>query len=511
MAHRSRSATRWQRHALAAGLACALSAGCGDNDSGDAASPGSTGVGQGGAQDFGAFRALLDAREIPGPGTLDSVGFFNEHKIELPPAECGQDVCAHALLGVMGNMISGANCTMVMIGLNSPLDPETIERPPLNLALAIDTSGSMAGEPIARVREGLLRMLDALQPEDHVSLVAFSDRATVVADGDSGDFRSFAAAIDDLRAAGSTNIYDGLRSAYELIERDFDAERQNRVILLSDGEATAGVLQSARIAALGRAYAEQGIGLSTIGLGVEFDPVLLRTLAEAGAGTFHFVDDLAAVREVFSEEVSLVVVPIAQRGSLELRVAEGYELRALYGTRLSDLDLTRASIDLPTLHIAHRQNADDVEGGRRGGGGVIIAELVPTADSTEDVGTLEFAYDDPRSGERVSQEAVVSSPEIDDDTLEEGYFGGPGVEKAFVALNIYAGFEIAATASAGGDYGTAIATLEALADNAGEWLEDNPDPDIEDDLEYVDRFIDLLEEQQVLARPAQPPNPWPRD
>jgi Ca-activated chloride channel family protein len=505
-------ATRWQRFALAAGLTCALAAGCGDDDSGDAAQgPGSTGIGQGGAQDFGAFRALLDVGEIPGPDTLDSVGFFNEHKIELPPAECGHDVCVHGLLGVMGNMISGANCTMVMIGLNSPLDPASIERPPLNLALAIDTSGSMAGAPIARVREGLLRMLDALQPEDHVSLVAFSDRARVIADGDSGDFRTFAAAIEELHAAGSTNIYDGLRSAYELVERDFDAERQNRVILLSDGEATAGVLQSARIAELGRAYAEQGIGLSTIGLGVEFDPALLRTLAEAGAGTFHFVEDAAAVREVFSEEVQLVVVPIAQRGTLELRVAEGYELRALYGTRLSNLDPTSAWIELPTLHIAHRQSADDVEGGRRGGGGVIIAELVPAGDSPADVGSIELAYDDPRSGERVSQEALVSSPEIDDDTLEGGYFGGPGVEKAFVALNVYAGFEIAATAAAGGDYGTAIATLEALADNASEWLDANPDPDIEDDLEYVDRFIELLERQEVLARPAQPPNPWPRD
>jgi Ca-activated chloride channel family protein len=411
----------------------------------------------------------------------------------------------------MANMISGANCTMIMIGLNTAIDPQTLERPPLNLALAIDTSGSMAGAPIARTREGLERMLAALEPEDHVSLVAFSDRARVVAEGDSGDFRAFAAAIDDLQAAGSTNIYDGLRHAYDIVERGFDPQRQNRVILLSDGEATAGVLETARIAELGRAYAEQGIGLSTIGLGEEFDPVLLRTLAEAGAGTFHFVEDVSAVREVFSEEVRLTIVPLAQRGELELRVGEGYQLRALYGTRLAEFDATRAWIELPTLHIAHRQSADDVEGGRRGGGGVIIAELVPSDESVRDVGTLEFAYDAPLSGDRISQEVAVSSPAIDDDTLEQGHFGAPGVEKAFVALNIYAGFELAATAAAGGDYGTALATLEPLAENAGEWLDENPDPDIEDDLVYLDRFIDLLAREQILARPPNPPNPWPRD
>jgi Ca-activated chloride channel family protein len=401
---------------------------------------------------------------------------------------------------------------MITIGLNTALDPSEIERPPLNLALAIDTSGSMAGEPIARVREGLERMLAALSPEDHISLVAFSDSAQVVAEGDNGDFRVFQGAIDGLKARGATNLYDGLRSAYELVERGFDRERQNRVILLSDGVATAGVVESPRIAELGRAYAERGIGLSTIGLGDEFDAALLRTLAEAGAGTFHFVENPAAVREVFTEEVDLTIVPIAERGLIDLNVGEGYKLSAIYGTRLSSMRFDGASIELPTLHIANRQNAEDNETGRRGGGGVIIAELVPLEDeSPKDVGSLEFAYDDPRTGERVEQEVAITSPAIDGDTLERGYFGGEGVEKSFVALNIYAGFELAAQASQAGDYGTALVALEALRDNVDEWLKKNSDPDIEDDQVYVDKLIELLGREATLARPMSPPNPWPRD
>jgi Ca-activated chloride channel family protein len=370
----------------------------------------------------------------------------------------------------------------------------------------------MAGEPIARVREGLERMLLSLQPEDHVSLVAFSDSAHVVAEGDSGDFRAFSSAIDRLSANGATNIYDGLRTAYDLVKQGFDRERQNRVILLSDGVATAGVLESPRIAELGRAYAEEGIGLSTIGLGTDFDAALMRDLAEAGAGTFHFIESPAAVREVFSEEVEVTIVPIAERGVLDLDIAEGYELRAIYGTRLSVLEFGGASIDLPTLHVAHRRSAGDTATGRRGGGGVIIAELVPQEDeSPADVGALDFTYFDPRSGMRVSQEVAITSPPIDGEVLERGYFGGAGVQKSFVALNIYAGFELAAQASQAGDYGAALVTLEALRDNVADWLDANPDPDIEDDLQYIDALIGLLERQSTLARPMSPPNPWPRD
>jgi Ca-activated chloride channel homolog len=138
----------------------------GDDGGGDdgGAPPIGPGVGQGGAQDFGQLRAILEAGGIPGPDTLDDVGFFNEHKIPLPAPDCGDDVCLHGSLGVMGNMLSGANCTLVLLGMNTPLDPAELERPPLHLVIALDTSGSMAGEPIEHVREGLLRLSAALRP-----------------------------------------------------------------------------------------------------------------------------------------------------------------------------------------------------------------------------------------------------------------------------------------------------------------------------------------------------------
>ena len=83
------------------------------------------------------------------PRPLDGVGFFNEHKLELPAPDCGNDVCLHGELGVMGNMTNGSNCTLVMLGLNTPVDPSAVERPALNLAIAVYAGFDMAASRAA--------------------------------------------------------------------------------------------------------------------------------------------------------------------------------------------------------------------------------------------------------------------------------------------------------------------------------------------------------------------------
>ncbi len=491
-------------------------------DSGAAAADGGgnvgAGVGQGGAQDFGQFRSILDEGGIPGPDTLDDVGFFNEHKIELPPADCGQSVCLHGQLGVMGNLITARNCTMVLLGMSTPVDPSKIDRPPLNLAIAVDNSGSMQGDPIAYVREGLFRMLDDLQPEDRVSIVAFNSKASVIAENLDGDAPELAVAIGELQAGGQTNIYDGLRTAYEVVAAHADPERQNRVILLSDGEATAGITSEAVLVEMSKRYNEIGYGLTTIGMGQDFDPELMRNLSEAGAGAFYFLENPSAVQEVFEEEVATFLVPLAEDLKIDLLVEGDYALRGVYGTKLFGFEANAAWIDIPTVQIAHRTAVEDNAGGRRGGGGAILVELVPSAGASLEagsVGTLAMTYREPGSEELVSQEVRIESTRPPGEAPLEGAFDGDAVEKSFVMLNIYVGFDMAARRAALGDYRGALAVLDPLARNVEAWLESNDDDDIEDDLGYIHKFMDNLRVQGADLPPPEQrppaPEPWPQD
>ncbi|MGK0361979.1 MAG: Ca-activated chloride channel family protein, partial [Bradymonadia bacterium] len=338
------------------------------------AGPGATGVSQGGAQDFGQFRQILEAGELPAPGVIDPLGFFAEHKLDYPAADCGEDLCLHGLLGIQGNMISGAACTVVQIGLNSPIQLADLERPPMDLVLAIDTSGSMRGAPMEFLRLGLQRMIDGLEPGDRVAIVGYSDQAYVLLPEAAGEDRAaIEGAINQLQARGSTNIYDGLYTAFDIAEGWQEPGRQSRVILLSDGVATTGLESGERMKLLAQAYARQGIGITTIGVGAEFDVDVMRALSEVGAGNFYFLENPAAVEEVFADEIATFLVPVALDVEINLAVGSGYRVGQAYGTNGWRGGLTGGVINIPSLFLAGRQSAAaPIEDGRRGGGGGII-------------------------------------------------------------------------------------------------------------------------------------------
>jgi Ca-activated chloride channel family protein len=507
------------------GLALAAT-GCSADDSSDGSGgpvsqgPGATGISQGGAQDFGLFRQILEDGAIPGPGTLDELGFFAEHKLEYPEPACGEDLCMHGLFGVMGNMITGSNCTLIQLGMNSPIDPSKLARPPLHLVIAADVSGSMQGPPMEYMKAGLVEMIGSLKPEDRISLVTYSDKASVVLDALQADKTAeLEAAFNGLVAAGATNLYDGLFTALTLAEVHKDPAWQNRVLFVSDGVATAGLVDRAKLKGLAEGYAREGIGITTVGVGTDFDVDVMRDLSEVGAGNFYFLEDPKAVKEVFTEEVKVFLTPVALDASIDVSVGGGYVVRGVYGTNGWTGSEGGGSVNIPSLFLAGRTDAQEpVDYGRRGGGGAILLELVPrgvaAVEKPLEVGSVAFSWKHPVTGMTHSESIQVESPYMPGLVPEEGYFTGPTIEKGFVMLNLFAGFKMATQLAADSDPRTARRVLEALRPNVQAWVDANPDVDVADDLTYVDLFIEnliVVESQTQPYEPADPPNPWPAD
>ncbi|MBU1896325.1 VWA domain-containing protein, partial [Myxococcota bacterium] len=333
--------------------------------------PPSTGIGQGGGQDFGLFRQILEAGALPGLGTLDAIGFFAEHKLDYPAANCGEDICVHPLLGVGLDFFNQAPFYLLQIGMNSPLKPNEMEKPPLNLVLSIDVSGSMAGESLDAVKRGLRRMLPGLRPQDKLSIVTYSDEAEVLFQGMTiASQGTLTAAVELLQPLGGTNIYDGLFVAYQVALEQRAEGDETRVLLLSDGMITQGIPDPTRLLTLATAHARQGIGLTTIGVGREFDVDLMRGLSEVGAGGFYFLENPSAVDEVFLQEIQTFMVPVALNARLEVKVDEGHRVRGAYGVRGWDNGVRSGGVSMPVLFLAGRQSAGEPTGeGRRGGGG----------------------------------------------------------------------------------------------------------------------------------------------
>lgn len=508
---------------------------------------GNTGLSQAGAQDFGQFRQILEAGGIPTPPTLDDLGFFAEHKLDYPNPTCGQDMCMHGLLGIMGNMITGSTCTVVQIGLNTPIQVDKLKRPPLDLVLALDVSASMQGTPLQSIQQGLQQMLDHLKDGDTVSLVTFAGSPKVVFEAlDLAAKGQMAKAIIQLQAGGKGDLFGGSFVAFGLAHKLLlankaklgkvpgAATRQSRVILLSDGEATAGLQDGKKLVSLATGYAKLGIGITTIGVstvGISTAGApsgsnsakgkqvpLLRDVAEIGAGNFYFLDSPGAVKEVFTEEVETFLVPVALDVRIQVTVADGYLVRGVYGTHGWKGGPGGGLISIPTLFLAGRTDSQkpiEVRGtGRRGGGGAILVELVPlpgVVAGGNSVGKLDVTWTHP-SGVEKKQSAAIEGPFVPGSQIpDEGFFTHPTVEKGFVMLNLYAAFQMACSLALDADPGAARGVLEALQTVATAWVKKHPDPDIEDDLKYVALFIKNLKKVAGQTPVSKPPEPWPKD
>ena len=175
------------------------------------------------------------------------------------------------------------------------------EAPPaLNLALAIDVSGSMAGDKIAAACDAALAVAATLTPRDRLSIVTFASGTRLLLDArpmDQAGRAAARAAIAGIEVHGQTNLFDGWLLAAERVACAMDDApgASHRVLLLSDGHANQGLTDRAEIARHAGALLERRVITSALGIGNGYDEDLLGALVEAGGGNLH---DAAGAEEI---------------------------------------------------------------------------------------------------------------------------------------------------------------------------------------------------------------------
>ncbi|HEX2532286.1 MAG TPA: VWA domain-containing protein, partial [Chitinophagaceae bacterium] len=158
---------------------------------------------------------------------------------------------------------------------------ETVVRLPLNLAIVLDKSGSMAGSKMEDARRAAKKIIDRLGPQDFVSIVVYDHMVTVVQPAIRVTTKdSIYKKIDSIQAKGATNLWGGTERGYEEVLKNDQPGFINRVLLLSDGLANAGLTHSGLILSKVRRYAAEGITLSAFGMGLEYNDVLMTEMAE---------------------------------------------------------------------------------------------------------------------------------------------------------------------------------------------------------------------------------------
>jgi Ca-activated chloride channel homolog len=216
------------------------------------------------------------------------------------------------------------------IGLNG-CERKPTERTPVNVAFVIDRSGSMQGTRIAQAREAAAAAVRRLDKNDIASVVIFDDKIDVLVQAQPvHDHSAFIDRIRHVSARGSTAIHGGVLEGAEQVRRNLDRRRLNRVVLLSDGQANVGPRRPEDFARLGRDLLQEGISVSTIGLGLQYNEDLMLALARASDGNHSFVGETTDLIQVFNKEFDDVLASCAQTVSIDVELRPGVRVvRAL--------------------------------------------------------------------------------------------------------------------------------------------------------------------------------------
>jgi Ca-activated chloride channel family protein len=391
--------------------------------------------------------------------------------------------------------------------MNSPIDPATVKKPPLDLAVVIDHSGSMAEsgkEDYAR--QGVKLLVDQLGSVDTLTLIEFDDGVTTLfGPAHVTDAAAVKAIVDQIQPAGSTNLYGGLEAGYQAALMGGDETQQRRVIFLTDGLPTAGNTDTQAIEQMSAGYNEQHVGLTTIGLGTDVDAGLLRQLSEQGGGNFYFLENPTAVTQVFTEELAFFVAPIAYDLDLVFTTQPSYQLQEVYGTHLWQPSTSGGKVHVPSVFLTSRTSSapDMLDGGvaagRRGGGSAIIARLAAAMgewpSGQYDVAQLHLDYRLPGTQTHETQDVTVRFVGIPGEAPAGGYYSDQEIEKNTLMLAFYVAFRDAtALASTQHDVAAALSLLSQFQPRIAARLQGTTDADLLDDLQILQQYIAVLQQ-----------------
>ncbi|MBS2029146.1 MAG: VWA domain-containing protein [Deltaproteobacteria bacterium] len=223
------------------------------------------------------------------------------------------------------------------------------QRAPMNVAVVLDRSGSMAGEKLESARRAAHALVDRLNEKDRLAFVTFGSNVTLL-------FPSTACTpeakgtmhrdIDRIYDMGGTNLSGGLEAGLRQVEAHLEGYAVNHVLLISDGEANEGITSRPGLAAISRGALSHRVTVSAFGVGTDFDEDTMQQLADEGGGNYRFLQTGGELGPIFDTELKQMATAVAAGPSLTLKLAPGVVATEVYGYAYDNANGT-VTIHLP--------------------------------------------------------------------------------------------------------------------------------------------------------------------
>jgi Ca-activated chloride channel homolog len=245
-------------------------------------------------------------------------------------------------------VLAGTSDTMLGVWVDVPVNLQRAHAP-ADVALVIDTSGSMAGPKIDNARAAARDLVEKLSDGDIVSLQIFSDsveeRVAPTVLGPSTR-PSVLRAIAGLEPSGGTNMFDGLRAAEGRVLASPPTHPVRRVVMISDGMANVGPSSPEMLGEVAARGAQQGVQVTAIGVGLDYDEHTLDALAMRSSGRLYHVDDPREMPSMIDREVGLLQATAATGAVVEIVPAPGVQILGADGQRV-DWNRSSGAVGIP--------------------------------------------------------------------------------------------------------------------------------------------------------------------
>ena len=199
----------------------------------------------------------------------------------------------------------------------------------VDMVIVLDRSGSMQGRKIEDARQAVLQLLSSLSTKDRFALITYSDGVQHVSTlhkvtvNHREQLETF---IHRITAGGGTNLGAGLQAGINLLVSAPETGNARKVILISDGLANKGITDSARLGTMAGVAVEKEFAVSTVGVGNNFNELLMTTIADRGAGNYYYLENPMAFAEVFQKELFYSKATIATNVSISFLLNNGISL-----------------------------------------------------------------------------------------------------------------------------------------------------------------------------------------
>jgi len=200
------------------------------------------------------------------------------------------------------------------------------ERPPVNIAFALDRSGSMGGGKFRLAQQAVEQAIGRLDPRDRFSLVVFDHAVETVFPSELATPRArrrALAALARFGPRGSTNLGEGWLSGCGQVAAHLSDASVGRCMLLTDGLANVGIIDPPTLCHHATQLRDRGVSTSTFGVGHDFDEQLLGSMSDAGGGAFTYIEHAEQIPALMDQELGETLEVVARSVVLEIVLPTG--------------------------------------------------------------------------------------------------------------------------------------------------------------------------------------------